>query len=145
MEDQPQGRFDVRKALIVPMNAAREIFIQDRRGHKKPDWGYFGGGIEGDETPTEAVIRETSEELSIRITAQDLIYLGATTGARENKKIIRYMYLYQTETKEFDVREGRGGYWMNISDIRTLLEDYDMFDKVVLRIQEVLAARTNQS
>ncbi|HLA25570.1 MAG TPA: hypothetical protein VJ028_00210 [Patescibacteria group bacterium] len=39
-------RFDGRKALIVPVNSKRQILIQDRRGYKKPDWGYFGGGIE---------------------------------------------------------------------------------------------------
>ena len=38
-------RFDGRKALIVPVNSKRQILIQDRRGYKKPDWGYFGGGI----------------------------------------------------------------------------------------------------
>jgi predicted alpha/beta hydrolase family esterase len=39
-------KYDARKALIVPINSKRQLFIQDRRGHKPPDWGYFGGEIE---------------------------------------------------------------------------------------------------
>ncbi len=27
------------KALVIPINQKREIFIQDRRGYKSPDWG----------------------------------------------------------------------------------------------------------
>ena len=49
--------FDNRKALIVPINSQNQILIQDRRGHKKPDWGFFGGEIETGETPLQAVIK----------------------------------------------------------------------------------------
>jgi len=71
--------FDNRKSLIVPINSKQQIFIQDRRGFKKPDWGYFGGEIEENETPIEAVIRETKEELDIDIQPNELKYLGTST------------------------------------------------------------------
>lgn len=133
------GPYDARKALILPINSEGKIFIQDRRGHKKPDWGYFGGGMEGDETPLETVIRESREELTIDITEQDLTYLGISETEWEGTKIIRYMYLYSTNQEEFDVREGKGGHWMTFAKVRELLDDKDRFDEVVVRIQEVLS------
>lgn len=131
------GVFDARKALIVPINSEGKIYIQDRRGHKKPDWGYFGGGIEGNETPLETVIRESREELTINLQEKDLMYLGISETDWDGKKIIRYMYLYPTKQKEFDVREGRGGYWMTLDEVRECLDDKDRFDEVAARIQEV--------
>ncbi|MBU1292934.1 NUDIX hydrolase [Patescibacteria group bacterium] len=132
------GPFDAHKALILPLNPEGKIYIQDRRGHKKPDWGYFGGGMEKDETPVETVIRESCEELTIEISENDLQYLGISETDWDGKKIIRYMYLYQTDRKEFDVREGKGGHWLTLPEIRERLDDKDRFDEVALRIQEVL-------
>lgn len=130
-------KFDNRKALIVPINARRQIFIQDRRGHKKPNWGYFGGEIERDETPLEAVMRETKEELDIDIKPDELKYLGISTTLWNNHKIIRYVYLYPTEQKTFTVLEGKGGHWLNFQEVRKRLDDKDRFDEIVKRIEKV--------
>lgn len=127
---------EVRKSLIIPINSKQEIFIQDRRGHKKPDWGYFGGSIEDGETPLEAVIRETEEELSIDIKESDLIYLGESITDWDGERIVRYMHLYPTEQKEFDVKEGKGGYWFSFAEVRERLEDADRFDDIVRRIKK---------
>lgn len=129
---------EVRKALIIPLNSKQQIFIQDRRGHKKPDWGYFGGSIEGDEMPLETVIRETKEELSIDVGESDLVYLGESVTDWDGEQIVRYMYLYPTEQVEFDVKEGKGGYWFSFDEVRTLLDDKDRFDDIVSRIKESL-------
>lgn len=130
--------FNNRKALIVPINSKKQILIQDRRGHKKPDWGYFGGEIEGEETPIEAVIRETKEELSIDVRDQELAYLGTSTTVWSDRKIIRYMYLYRTEQEVFDVREGKAGLWLTFEETRQCLEDPDRFDEVVSKIENAL-------
>ncbi len=46
------------------------ILIQDRKDISKfgEEYGFFGGGIEKDETPKQAVIREIIEELGIELT-----------------------------------------------------------------------------
>lgn len=128
--------FDVKKALILPFNSKRELLIQDRRGFKKPDWGFFGGSIEEDETPLEAVIRETQEELTVDLQESDLIYLGTSITDWDGVHIIRYLYLYSTEQVEFDVREGKGGHWLSFDEVRKRLEDPDRFDQVVAKIQQ---------
>lgn len=130
--------FDNRKALIVPMNSQKQILIQDRRGHKKPDWGYFGGEIEGDESPIEAVIRETKEELTIDVQESELTYIGTSITVWGERKIIRYMYLYPTEQESFDVREGKAGLWLTFEEARERLEDPDRFDEVVSKIESLL-------
>lgn len=137
--------FDKRKALLVPINSQQQILIQDRRGHKKPDWGYFGGGIKEGETPVEAVIRESKEELTIDISETELTYLGTSVTLWDGHKIIRYMYLYPTEQSVFDVREGKGGHWLMFEEVRGLLDDKDRFDEVVSKIQKTLARRGQES
>ena len=130
--------FDNRKSLIVPVNSKRQIFIQDRRGFKKPDWGYFGGEIEKDETPIEAVIRETKEELDIDTRPDELKYLGTSTTLWDNHKIMRYMHLYPTEQESFNVLEGKGGHWLTFEEVRERLDDKDRFDEIAKRIQKTL-------
>lgn len=132
--------FDNRKALLVPINSQKQIFIQDRRGHKKPDWGYFGGEIEAGETPVEALIRETKEELDIVISPSDVKFLGTSITAWEERAIIRYMFLYETEQKEFTVLEGSGGHWFTFSEVREHLDDKDRFDEVAIKIDKASAS-----
>jgi 8-oxo-dGTP diphosphatase len=100
---------EIQKALLLPVNSRGEIFIQDRRGHKKPDWGFFGGSIEAGETPVQAVIRETEEELSLKIEESNLASLGISETDWDGVHIIRYLFLYKTDQETFDVKEGRGG------------------------------------
>lgn len=131
-------KYDARKALIVPINANQQIFIQDRRGFKKPDWGYFGGEIEQGETPLEAVIRESKEELDKDIKPDELKYLGISTTLWNGRKIIRYMHLYPTRQESFSVFEGKGGHWLAFEEVRERLEGEDRFDEITKRIGEVL-------
>lgn len=129
-------KYDRRKALIIPINTKHQIFIQDRRGFKAPDWGYFGGEIEQDETPLEAVIRESKEELDVDIEPDKLKYMGISTTLWDGPKIIRYMYLYPTERESFTVLEGQGGHWMTFEEVRDKLDDNDRFDEIVGRIKK---------
>jgi 8-oxo-dGTP diphosphatase len=131
-------QFDAHKALIIPVTQDSKIFIQDRHGHKKPDWGYFGGSIEEGESPVQAVIRETKEELSIDIQESDLINLGTSVTDWDGYKIIRYLFLYPTDQKEFDVKEGRGGLWLTFEEATDRMDDADRFKEVSERIRVAL-------
>ena len=53
-------------ALIIFYDEQGRILLQDRRNRSKwgEEWGFFGGGLEEGETPEQAVIRETQEELT---------------------------------------------------------------------------------
>ena len=129
--------FDNRKALIIPINLKHQILIQDRCGHKKPDWGYFGGEIEIGETPIQAVIRETKEELQINVCAEELKYIGTSITLWNERKIIRYMFLYSTDQEKFDVLEGKGGHWLTFAEVREKLDDKDRFDDIANKIEKL--------
>lgn len=109
--------FEARKALLAPVNDSGEIFIQDRRNHKKPDWGYFGGSIERYESAIEAVIREAKEELAITIAPNELIEVAASVIPTASGSRMRYMFLYPTDQKNFTVLEGAGGEWLGIDAV----------------------------
>lgn len=53
-------------AVILFYDSEGNILIQDRRGYKPgKSFGFFGGGIESEEDPKQAINRETREELGI--------------------------------------------------------------------------------
>jgi len=131
--------FNVRKSLLFPVNSKNELFIQDRRGYKKPDWGFFGGSIEAGENPLDAMIRESKEELNLDLKEEDLTYLGTSATEWDGSSIIRHLYLYPTEQINFDVREGKGGRWLSFEEVRKRMDDQDRFDEVVALIQQYRA------
>ncbi len=112
------------KALILPYNNKGEILIQDRRNHRPPPWGYFGGSIEDGETSLEAVIRETKEELGINLTPNDLQYFGEFTEIYNNSKIIRQCYLWKMNipTSKLILKEGKAMKFVLPKDAKNLLE-----------------------
>lgn len=84
--------YDIRCALILLYDKG-EVLLQKRTidAPVLPNhWAFFGGGIESNETPKEAVIREAKEELGYVATASQLLLekefrLESKSG---------YMYVY---------------------------------------------------
>lgn len=53
-----------RVSIIVFYDEQKRILLQKRMPNAHGvEWGFFGGGIEPGETPEQAVVRETKEEL----------------------------------------------------------------------------------
>jgi 8-oxo-dGTP pyrophosphatase MutT (NUDIX family) len=126
------------KALLIPYNTAGEIFIQDRRGYKPPTWGFFGGSIETGETPLQAVIRESKEELDIEITESAVIPLGNIRPNWPDGNSDRFIFLYQTDQVVFNVLEGAGGVWTSLNDANKYLEaKSERLDRIVSAIENV--------
>jgi len=63
-------------AVIIFYDDKKRILLQDRRGISKlgEDYGFFGGEIEERETPEQAVVRETKEELGFDL--KEYRYVG---------------------------------------------------------------------
>lgn len=67
-----------RVALIVFYDGENRVLLQYRKGIAskfQEEWGYFGGKIEDGETPEQAVVRETKEELDFDLSG-DFKFLG---------------------------------------------------------------------
>ncbi len=120
----------IRKALLIPINSKKEILIQDRRNYKKPDWGFFGGGVEEGETYLEAVIREAKEELDLEIEEKELIFLGEFKTLFRNSPKERQLFLYRTDRQDFTVLEGQGAHWMDFETAKTYLDIGDRFEEI---------------
>jgi len=124
------------KALLLPINSDNKILIQDRRWFKKPDWWFFGWWIESWENPTQAVIRESKEELDIDITQSDLIYLWEIWIQWNNDAIPRYFFLYKTTQKDFTVLEWAWAHWMNFDEMRNILDKRERLEEIITTITE---------
>jgi len=63
-------------AIIIFYDKDNRILLQDRRGISKlgEEWGFFGGEINKDETPEQAVVRESREELNFDL--KEYKYIG---------------------------------------------------------------------
>ena len=59
---------------VLVLNAERELLLCHVTGHHH--WDLPKGGIAAGETPREAALRETHEETSLRLVADDLLDLG---------------------------------------------------------------------
>lgn len=65
----------IRVALIIIANKNQQVLLQhrDENAPTNPNkWGIWGGGIEKEETSTQAAVRELKEELDINVEAKKL-------------------------------------------------------------------------
>jgi len=101
----------VHNAVLVPYRAGeRLILIQDRRGHKPPPWGFFGGGIERGETPVQAVLREAQEELGVKLREDDLEPHGPLFVSFRDLEFTLHLFLWRFDgtLSELTLGEGAG-------------------------------------
>jgi mutator protein MutT len=82
-----------RCALII-FHDKKKILLQDRRliSKRGEEWGFFGGHIEKGETPEQALIRETKEELSYQLKNYKL-FKEIKLQPHLNVKVHYYVYL----------------------------------------------------
>ncbi|MDQ3098802.1 MAG: NUDIX hydrolase [bacterium] len=95
-----------RHVLIVPENAVGNIYIGEKK-HSYPEgiYRFIGGGVNEEETPVQAGVREIGEELGLHIDQSRLypmaeVEINASTP-EQKFQLITYMYhliLKDTET-----------------------------------------------
>ena len=85
-------------SILLLYNSKGEVLLQHRdlKAQYYPGyWGFFGGGIEANETPEEAIKREAKEELQLKL---DNIKLFKRYEIKEEDGI-RERFLYLLPTK----------------------------------------------
>lgn len=93
------------------------VYIQKRTKDAKraPDmFGCFGGGIERDESPEEALIREIQEELTY--TSVGIEYFGEYESER-TKKFVYILEVDDRFEKEIRIKEGEYGKYFSENEI----------------------------
>jgi 8-oxo-dGTP pyrophosphatase MutT (NUDIX family) len=95
-------------ALIIFYDDKKRILLQDRRGISRlgEEWGYFGGEIEKDETPEQAVIRETKEELDFDL--KECKYIGEYSDEIKDLFVVRKVFISTLKNNllKFKQKEG---------------------------------------
>ena len=74
--------------VIIYHKKLQRYLILRRNPKRYRGWGLVKGGIEPDETPEQACLRETFEEIGVRISSDELIKLGHTSAYFDNTKQI---------------------------------------------------------
>lgn len=78
-------------------------------------WSLFGGGIEPEESPVQAIVREVREELGLDIIPQNLRLLLRKKTKRER----RYVFYYKLKENpaRFKLREGQRFEFFKLKEI----------------------------
>lgn len=110
-------------ALIIFYDKEQKILLQDRKTISKwgEEWGFFGGGIEQGETPEQALVRETLEELEFNLNEFKKI------GVLEEKintelNVVANIFVAPIEDnfKSFNQKEGTGMKFFSLNDAKKL-------------------------
>jgi len=126
--NKPQN-YHLNSALLIIYNEKLE-FLMQIRSKDAPIMpsviGFFGGGIEEDESPYEAAIRESKEELDILLDYK--FYKERVAIVEERYRELAYFYIAEIDNKVFAVNEGDGFYWLNVrKDLRNLkIQEHDL-------------------
>ncbi len=127
-------------SLLILYDEKKRILLQHREKDIKilPDyWGFFGGQIEKNETPLQAVKREANEELEYIPAKPKLILTQKYLHPEKEKEYFgkKFVFLSQyDESQKLELREGQGMGWYKIFETNKLkIIDHD---REVLKIIE---------
>lgn len=113
-------------------------FLLQHRDAKAPRfplyWGFFGGGINKNETPKQAMLREIKEELNIDVIDYNLALKYDSTddsGIQEKRWIFTAPFEKQ---RTLTLNEGQGMGWFSVKDlenIKIVLHNKKAIEKIV--------------
>ena len=112
----------IRKALILLYDKSKRILFQ-HRGKDAPSlpdyWAFFGGEIENNESPEEAVKREAIEELEYELKQPKLVMVQKFKD--KNNPGTKYVFMEKCDpTKKLNLREGQNMGWFSIAETKKL-------------------------
>lgn len=127
----------VKKSLII-FYKDRDILLQDRKGLSKSgtEWGFFGGHIGEGETPEQAVVRETREEL--RFDLVNYKFLDIYKGINNGIAVEKYFYISPLGSlSDFKQMEGDNMQLFSLEEAEKL--KMAVSDKIIIkRLEELL-------
>lgn len=84
----------------------------NKKGISNPNkWGLFGGGIESNESPVKAIIREIKEELNLELIEKNIKFLF------KNGKNNIFYYKLEEDRRDFILNEGQNFKFFKIREI----------------------------
>ena len=128
-------------AVLLLYNDRKEILLQHRShdAERLPNhWAFFGGGIEGSESPEQALAREIREELEYVVNTPKLILTQTMT--HKGEEALKYVFVEKYDARQSLVlHEGQGMNWWSFEDLAGLpIVDHDRM--VLAKVREHLEA-----
>jgi 8-oxo-dGTP diphosphatase len=126
-------------SVILLFNTEGKFLVQHRADDAKRSpglWGFFGGGIEKDETPKQAVLRETKEELEYILTQP----LQIQEHTLDDFKKYVFVELYDP-SQQLIQHEGQAMRWVTCSELRalsTISHDMEVADLLEKEIESLM-------
>lgn len=133
-----------RDVAIIIFYKDDKVLIQDRRDISKFDeeWGFFGGRIEAGETPEQAVVRETEEELSYDL--KDFVFIKKSNHHLPEVTFTVYAFASPLPALNvFNQKEGQGMKVVNEKEIVKLKFNKPDYD-IIKYVFEFLRASKNE-
>ncbi len=133
-----------RKANLIPYrfhdnNLEFYLSLRSKTAKQYPNyWSFWGGGIEGDEMPEQAMLREIQEELEFE--PKDYKFFKRINDPVGNEKHLYYAKVENNFEDTIIIHESQGGKFFTKQDIENekmmILEDkkalYELFDILIL-------------
>ncbi|MFA4946705.1 MAG: NUDIX domain-containing protein [Candidatus Micrarchaeia archaeon] len=124
-----------RVALIVFYDESNRILLQDRHSkHPRQPWGFFGGHIKPNETPEDALVRETREELGWKLEGEQE-FLGEFNSECGRTRIQMFVYIAPLGDKldKFVLNEGDGMRLFTLDEADEIQKHMNPWDGNVLQ------------
>ena len=106
----------------------RKLVLLQKRDNNAPmfpnKWGFFGGGLEGKETPKDGLIRELKEEIGIAFREDEIIPLWDEFFPKYNVHRNLFVIKKWIPESEIVIGEGEGVKWIPIDEVL----EYDLSD-----------------
>lgn len=126
-------------SIIIFYDEQKRILLQKRTPNPHGvEWGFFGGGIEPGETPEQAVVRETQEELGHALAGHS--FVGAFRNQHSNDLLVElnvFIAPLRNHLSTFVPGEGEGMRLFQL-DEALRLKMYPGDDIIVKRLQALL-------
>ncbi len=115
-------QYDILAAVIVLYDDNGRALLQQRTDDAKKlpgYWAFFGGGIEKEESPKDAVVRESYEELRVSLVSPKLV-LEREFNIKDEQGYM-YVFVHPIENKNLiELHEGQGLGWFFFHEVKYL-------------------------
>ncbi|WP_373110709.1 NUDIX hydrolase [Streptococcus anginosus] len=121
-------------------SVAKEILLLKFKSGQLSFWQPITGGIESDESPEAACIREIFEETGLEIELTELLQIGHhTVVIDEDLTIFKTLFLVETKQKDIRISDEHIDFmWTevkNVPDILYWLSNQETFQKILEKLR----------
>lgn len=118
-----KANWDYQVALLILYDSENRLLLQHRTKDARllPDhWAFFGGGLNKNETPLEAVKRESLEEINYQAVNPDLFSEQPFKEGETEGYLYIFIEAFNKDKSRLRLNEGQGWGWFKDTEINQL-------------------------